>query len=60
MAMVATGPGSPPAVSQVDHIAICAGTLDMPTGLHTERAWFAGDAADYHTLDPNIESQHRE
>lgn len=45
---------------QVDRIAICAGTLDLPTGLHTERAVFADDAADYHTLDPDIEAFVRE
>ena len=45
---------------QTDRIAICAGTLDLPTGLHTERAVFAHDAADYHTLDPDIEAFVRE
>ncbi|WP_423919334.1 GFA family protein [Candidatus Poriferisodalis sp.] len=39
---------------QVDTIAICAGTLDPPTGLHTERAIFLDDAADYHPLDPAV------
>ena len=45
---------------QTDHIAICAGTLDVPTGLHTERALFTGDAADYHNLDPAVEAWDRE
>jgi len=45
---------------QTDHIAICAGTLDLPTGLHTERALFTGDAADYHWLDPSVEAWDRE
>ena len=45
---------------QTDHIAICAGTLDVPTGLTTEGALFTSDAADYHTLDPAVESWDRE
>lgn len=45
---------------QMSYIAICAGTLDQPTGLDTERALFTADAADYHTLDPKIESWDRE
>ena len=39
---------------------ICAGTLDLPTGLRTERIIFAADVADYHTLDPTIETRARE
>lgn len=39
---------------QNDTIAICAGTLDLPSGLHTERAIFTDDAADYHALDLSI------
>ncbi|MXV87518.1 MAG: GFA family protein [Acidimicrobiales bacterium] len=39
---------------QSDTIAICAGTLDLPSGLHTELAIFTDDAADYHTLDPAV------
>ena len=46
---VLEGPGD-----QKDHIALCAGTLDLPTGLTTEGALFTADAADYHTLDPDI------
>ena len=49
------GPGD-----QADHIAICAGTLDLPTGLTTEGALFEVEASDYHTLDPNIETLIRE
>ena len=45
---------------QTDHIAICAGTLDLPTGLHTERALFVDDAADYHSLDPAVAAWSRE
>ena len=39
---------------------ICAGTLDPPTGLRTERAIFVADAADYHNLDPSLEDRPRE
>ncbi len=46
---VLEGPGD-----QADHIAICAGTLDVPTGLTTEGALFVDDASDYHTLDPAV------
>ena len=45
---------------QTNHIAICAGTLDVPTGLTTEGALFEVDASDYHALDPNIETLIRE
>ena len=48
------------APEQIGRIAVCAGTLDLPTGLHTERAVFVADAADYHTPNPNIESWDRE
>jgi len=39
---------------------ICAGTLDPPTGLSSERAIFCADASDYHALDRNIETRQRE
>ncbi len=39
---------------QMNDIAICAGTLDLPSGLRTELAIFTDDAADYHTLDPAV------
>ena len=45
---------------QIETIAICAGTLDLPSGLHTEWAIFADDAADYHTLDPAVPTERRE
>ena len=45
---------------QADHVAICAGTLDLPTGLTTEGALFEVEASDYHTLDPSIETLIRE
>ena len=40
---------------EIESIFICAGTLDVPTGLHTERSVFTDDAADYHNLDPTVE-----
>ena len=52
---VLEGPGD-----QADSIAICAGTLDLPTSLTTEGALFTADAADYHTLDPEVEAWDRE
>ena len=48
------GKGEP---HQTDTISICAGTLDMPSGLHTERAIFVDDAADYHSVDLTIPSE---
>ena len=48
---VLQGPGD-----KAERVAICAGTLDAPTGLSTEGAVFTVDASDYHTLDPAIES----
>ncbi len=44
---------------QMDRISICAGTLDTPTGLHTEQAWHVDDASDYHTLDQSIPASTR-
>jgi hypothetical protein len=52
---VLQGPGK-----QAESIAICAGTLDVPTGLATDGTLFVAEASDYHTLDPNIETLHRE
>ncbi len=31
-----------------DHLSVCAGTLDTPTGLRTTTAWWVSEAADYH------------
>ena len=45
---------------QIDTIAICAGTLDLPSGLHTEQAIFVDDAADYHAVDSTIPAESRE
>ncbi len=37
-------------------ISIAAGTLDQPTGLRTESAWWTAEAADYHILDPSLDN----
>lgn len=42
-----------------ESISIAAGTLDTPTGLQTDHAIFTEYAADYHALDPTIESHPR-
>lgn len=34
--------------------SVAAGTLDQPTGLRTQAAWWTAEAADYHTLDETI------
>lgn len=39
---------------------VCAGTLDPPTGLVSERAIFGAAASDYHTLDPDLETREYE
>ena len=56
--VVAVPPGE--SEHQLDAIAIWAGSLDTPTGLSTERAIYAADASDYHTLDPDIETRPRD
>ena len=38
-----------------DYIAIAAGTLDVPTGLRTVRHIYVADAADYYTIDDDLE-----
>lgn len=45
---------------QLSQVAICAGTLDPPTGLKTERAIFTSHASDYHQLDPEIPARSRD
>ncbi|WP_419837838.1 GFA family protein [Candidatus Poriferisodalis sp.] len=45
---------------QIDTTAICAGTLDLPSGLHTELAIFVDDAADYHAVDSTIPTRGHE
>jgi hypothetical protein len=37
-----------------DWTSIAAGTLDQPTGLRTQAAWWTAEAADYHELDQSI------
>lgn len=34
--------------------SIAAGTLDVPTGLSTQSAWWVAHASDYHRLDPSL------
>ena len=43
-----------------DWISIAAGTLDPPTGLTTESAWWTREASDYHRLDPALAHHDRE
>ena len=43
-----------------DWMSIAAGTLDPPTGLTTEIAWWTATASDYHRLDPSLENYERE
>ena len=38
-----------------DHLSICAGTLDQPTGLRTSSAWWMAEHADYHTFEPHVD-----
>lgn len=44
------------ATDKANRVTIAAGTLDQPTGLRTRVAIYAGDAGDYHHLDPTIET----
>lgn len=37
-------------------VSIAAGSLDPPTGLTTESAWWTSTASDYHELDRTIMS----
>lgn len=37
-----------------DHLSICAGTLDGPTGLTTTHAWYVSEAGDYHERQPGL------
>ena len=43
-----------------DHLSIAAGTLDVPTGLTTESAWWVDSASDYHRLDHDLVEYARE
>jgi hypothetical protein len=38
-----------------EHLSICAGTLDPPTGLRTTQAWWTDHASDYHERDLSLE-----
>ncbi len=42
---------------QTRRMWVCAGTLEPPTGLQTERVVWTATASDYHTLDPQIETR---
>jgi len=37
-----------------DHVSIAAGTLDPPTGLHTDSALFVAEHGDYHAREPAV------
>ncbi|MBC8364428.1 MAG: GFA family protein [Actinobacteria bacterium] len=41
---------------KADRLSIAAGSLDGPTGLSTVLILFGDEAADYHRLDPGIET----
>ena len=43
------------AAARPDHLSICAGTLDEPTGLRTSHAWWMAEHGDYHTPEPDVE-----
>ncbi len=43
-----------------DWISIAAGTLDPPTGLATESAWWTATASDYHRLVPLLDNHEHE
>lgn len=38
-----------------EHLSISAGSLDQPTELHTTRAWYTADMADYHERPSGLE-----
>lgn len=37
-----------------DKLCICAGTLDLPTGLRTTKSWWTAEAGDYHDRPAGI------
>jgi hypothetical protein len=37
-----------------NELSICAGVLDLPTGLTTTGAWWMSEHADYHTPEPGV------
>ena len=56
--VVAAPPDGPQ--EQLDNISVWAGTLDLPTGLSTERVIYAEDISDYHTPVPEMETLPRD
>jgi len=42
------------AADRPEHLSICAGVLDRPTGLRTASAWWMADHGDYHTPEPDV------
>jgi len=42
-------------IERPDHLSICAGALDQPTGLRTTSAWWMTEHGDYHTPEPNVD-----
>ncbi len=47
------------AASSPERLSICAGTLAVPTGLHTTASWWVSEASDYHSR-PDIPEHQRE
>lgn len=43
------------AADEPNHLSICAGALDQPTGLRTSSAWWMSEHADYHTPEPDVQ-----
>lgn len=41
--------------AQPDKFCIAAGTLDQPSGLRTTKAWWVGEAGDYHERQTGLE-----
>ena len=37
-----------------EHLSICAGTLEQPTGLRTTQVWWTAQSADYHQRQPDL------
>jgi len=44
------------AADKPEHLSICAGTVDQPTGLETDGILFSDEVGDYHQLTPGIPS----
>ena len=43
-----------------ERVSICAGTLDVPTGLRTTKAWWLADVSDYFARDPGVQEYDHE